>query len=298
MDSKIELTQVDRSLSDSIVHTIQLPPPPENATSQTLAESVYYPPLSDYTKQIRLCQIMPVSSNDGPVLMIGPHELDCATGRYIALSYACGGDTPKLPIRVNGSVFYVRRNLHTQLCRLRSVTCERRVWIDAICIDQLNESEKKAQVSMMDRIFTGAEEVFIGCDEDVTSLCQAALDHALLAVTLGALASGLHFQDLGLSQHQPGRVGCDSVNRILCRFLNSAWFRRVWVIQEICLAQNATLLLSHRTVPWGKLTRACEQWNTHRQANCCSGFVAELEDPLREAFHRVRYGRRNYDCRN
>jgi hypothetical protein len=151
---------------------------------------------------------------------------------------------------------------------------------------------------MMDRIFTGAEEVFVGCDEDATSLCQAELDHALLVATLSALASGTHFQDLGFSQRQPGKPGCNSVNRVLCRFLNSAWFRRVWVIQEICLAQKATLLLSYTTVPWEKLTQASQQWNKHRQANCCAGFIAELENPLREAFHRVRHDRRYYDCRN
>lgn len=254
MDTEIELLQVDGLVSDPIVHKTQSPPPSEKATQQTLAESIYHPPLSDYTKQIRLCQIMPVSDDDGPVLLMAPQELDCASGRYVALSYACGDDTPKLPIRVNGLVFYVRRNLHTQLCRLRTIACDRKVWIDAICIDQLNESEKKAQVSMMDRIFTGAEEVFVGCDENATSLCQAELDHALLVATLSALASGTHFQDLGFSQRQPGKIGCNSVNRVLCRFLNSAWFRRVWVIQEICLAQKATLLLSYTTVPWEKLT--------------------------------------------
>ena len=74
MDTEIELLQVDELDSDPSVRNTHLPPPSDNATPQTLAGSIYHPPLSDCTKQIRLCQIMPVSNNDGPVLMMGPRN--------------------------------------------------------------------------------------------------------------------------------------------------------------------------------------------------------------------------------
>lgn len=192
------------------------------------------------------------------------------------------------PIRVNGDQHDITYNLHTQLCRVRALGYDGLLWNDALCIDQLNKSERSAQVAMMDRIFRAADEVFIGLDDDVRSLSEAAADHAVISTTVKELASGVHLRDLRYfyNSKMNGTAGL-SVARLLRRFLCSAWFQRVWCVQEICLARKATLILASGFLSWKTFTLAFEQWHKHRRGRCCSDFFETLDVQLTAKFHQV-----------
>lgn len=66
--------------------------------------------------------------------------------KYEALSYAWGDPTKSHEIFVNGKVLKITTNLHVALQYLRQPDVARVLWIDAICIDQENISEKNHQV--------------------------------------------------------------------------------------------------------------------------------------------------------
>jgi hypothetical protein len=81
---------------------------------------------------------------------------------YLALSYVWGEDV--------GTAVYVQcanhdvrnnRGLFDALSNIQSQTNERLIWADAICIDQRDIEERAAQVSIMDKIFEGAESVVV-----------------------------------------------------------------------------------------------------------------------------------------
>ena len=99
---------------------------------------------------------------------------------YHALSYCWGDESDKLPILMNGKRKLVTRNLHAALHRIwRSTFPEydflseaigygHPLWIDALCINQDDNTEKGQQVQRMGRIFSDAGCVYawLGPDDE------------------------------------------------------------------------------------------------------------------------------------
>lgn len=89
----------------------------------------------------------------------------------------------KLPITCNGEQFLVTENLDSALRQLRSEDKERILWIDAICIDQKNDSERGYQVNLMKDIYRMATVVVIwlgdaDADSDlVFPLCEKMVEN-------------------------------------------------------------------------------------------------------------------------
>ncbi|PVH81632.1 HET-domain-containing protein, partial [Cadophora sp. DSE1049] len=126
----------------------------------------YEQPLDTSLRQIRLLDILPEPHPiDGRLqchftiesLLQDPDDLP-----YQALSYTWGRpDDFDFKIWLNGILFPVRQNL---LCALRVLrasgdTIKLPIWIDALCIDQQNVSERGHQVDMMGVIYRGAQHV-------------------------------------------------------------------------------------------------------------------------------------------
>lgn len=92
------------------------------------------------------------------------------------------------------------------------------VWIDGLCIDQNNIQERNAQVALMARIYKTAISVriWLGPEDKHTRQVYEALNkppHDIAA----------------------DRVSCEDLKAV-GEFFSRSWFRRKWVIQEICLA--------------------------------------------------------------
>ncbi|KAH7256186.1 heterokaryon incompatibility protein-domain-containing protein [Fusarium tricinctum] len=75
---------------------------------------------------------------------------------YEAMSYTWGDDKATETILVNGGHFALRPNLFSALKSLRSLDSPRLIWIDAICINQQDESERNHQVWQMNNIYSRA----------------------------------------------------------------------------------------------------------------------------------------------
>jgi hypothetical protein len=74
-------------------------------------------------------------------------NLEVDLSQYIALSYEWGDPSEgMLSIKLDGKLFPVRKNLYSALWHIRSETCETRLWVDALCIDQENQEERNHQV--------------------------------------------------------------------------------------------------------------------------------------------------------
>ncbi|KAI0407241.1 HET-domain-containing protein [Xylaria palmicola] len=80
--------------------------------------------------------------------------------RYEALSYVWGVPSDQQHVFFDGGVaFPVTRNLYEALRSLRLPHSGRRLWIDALCIDQSNHEEKKVQLALLQRVYQQAEKV-------------------------------------------------------------------------------------------------------------------------------------------
>lgn len=87
---------------------------------------------------------------------------------YEALSYCWGQDEVYEFIDIDGHEVPVRRNLWLALHHLRYPEAGRRrvIWVDAICVNQEDLSERSAQVAIMYAIFNRASEVIIWLGEE------------------------------------------------------------------------------------------------------------------------------------
>jgi hypothetical protein len=91
-------------------------------------------------------------------------HLDDPMTDYEALSYVWGTPEETYPISCDGKSIRVHHNLFTALPYLARRGEQRPVkpiWIDAICINQLDEAEKRVQIGAMSQIYRRAYGVWV-----------------------------------------------------------------------------------------------------------------------------------------
>jgi hypothetical protein len=76
--------------------------------------------------------------------------------QFEALSYAWGDASDLKTIECNGKELMITRSLHEALESLRYSNDSRRLWADAICINQKDLPERGSQVQLMAKIYSEA----------------------------------------------------------------------------------------------------------------------------------------------
>jgi hypothetical protein len=184
----------------------------------------------------------------------GPSGLSGA-GPYEALSYVWGNPSERVPILCgeDGEVVFATPNCLAAIHRLRLPTGPRFIWIDALCINQNDVSERNAQVRNMGSIYRGASRVIVYLGEASDDSTEA-LDHIL---NMMAPQDGKYNDDLGrIIGHwytRPDDENQHRRNRAVLQLLERPWFSRVWVLQEIWNAKEALVLCGPSMIPWKKL---------------------------------------------
>ncbi|BCR96682.1 HET domain-containing protein [Aspergillus luchuensis] len=143
---------------------------------------------------------------------------------YEALSYVWGSPIRSRSIILGGYMLPVTESLYTALLHLRSKQLERILWIDAMSINQNDDSEKSKQIPLMRTIYAQARRVVVWLGE--------AHDHGERALeTIACLGRKK------VSEPVQGRV------RVECeKLLQRDWFRRIWVLQEVGVAQYISIM--------------------------------------------------------
>jgi hypothetical protein len=127
-----------------------------------MSHAIIYTPLQ--LGEIRLLTIHPGTSDSSIQCNLDVTSLTTAP-EYEALSYVWGLPGNNKFIAVGNRPFEVGWNLEVALRYLRLERKYRRLWIDAICIDQTNSAERSTQVASMHRIYSGASSVLIWLGE-------------------------------------------------------------------------------------------------------------------------------------
>jgi len=127
------------------------------------------------------CQIYtPLEKRQIRVLIVHPGDFDqppncnlkiCSLDEkpfYDALSYTWGGLEEPESITLNGSTWEITSNLGQALRHLRPADKSLNIWVDALCINQIDKEERGSQVEFMGDIYRGAAHVraWIGPMED------------------------------------------------------------------------------------------------------------------------------------
>ncbi|KAK8214812.1 hypothetical protein M8818_002395 [Zalaria obscura] len=192
----------------------------------------------------------PLGSEPGAIRVLIVHpgadeaELECSLTlktkdqTYEALSYTWGNKLQKRGVKIrigrdaDDSHRYhyldVSPNLVAGLKNLRFANGDRTFWVDAIFINQAEEAERNSQVPMMYSIYTGASSVcvWLGPEKEHSSLALGFVKEILDISRFETIVKDVHYTEKW---------------HALKSLMKRDWFTRRWVVQEIALAQRATL---------------------------------------------------------
>src|SRR2546421_250093 len=277
----------------------------DNVSDQTIS----YKPLQGH-RYIRLLKLRSVPWSDDIRCELEVASLD-ELPEYEALSYAWFDTRSSRPISLDNQVFTISPTLESALRRLRHAERLRILWVDSLCINQLDEDEKSAQVSLMRDIYTYSKRVLIwlgehkykGGSTSSTPNCEPEWgeireDHLRILSFMHRMDSYQalpiairHFpeedHDLAafcfITQLSYGQHMCDialfknamywkCVSAALSQIMRQDWWTRIWVVQEAVLAPRATIIYGRFRYPWEKFASAARWFRRHR-LTCCSEFL-------------------------
>lgn len=154
---------------------------------------------------------------------------------YEALSYMWGPAEPSKTIAVDWASVQVGENLWNALSCLRLREQTRTLWVDALCINQNDISERNHQVGMMSRIYRAAVRVvvWLGMESKDT---RAAFDIIAFARRL-------------LSRCAPSApLTTREMKAVLALSYRDYW-KRVWIIQEVLSASEVQIVCGTKSMP-------------------------------------------------
>ena len=206
-----------------------------------------YTPLDSGGREFRLLLLAPGDEAESIDSVLIHASLDNHPP-YESLSYAWGNPNATYPINVNGCTFLVTTNLKAALERLRHADDERYLWIDAICINQSDISERNDQVTRLVWIYQCAERVVIwlGVHSDDS---RAAINQLEM----------LSVDDCGVHQVENAHHGTRRSPAMLARwapiyhFFSRSWWSRVWVMQEVVWAAEILVQCGDSQPSWDML---------------------------------------------
>jgi hypothetical protein len=210
--------------------------------------------------------------------------LDEIADKFDALSYVWGDAVLKQMIDVNGISIPVTRNLEAALRRVRSTSHTDLLWVDAVCINQLDTPEKNFQVMRMKDIYSKSKEVLVWLGDATLDLADdsSSVEGAVHAMNLlesihsvalsNELASDPDPEHMVLKGNvafeDPQTVGLPAVHdeawTDLKHFFKRPWFSRVWIIQEVASARKACIIVGKSAkMEWAHVNIAA-MWLLHR----------------------------------
>jgi hypothetical protein len=183
-------------------------------------------------------------------------------GDFEALSYTWGDQNDARSIIVNGIHRDVSRNLEKALRALRDLQ-ETRLgmcyWVDSLCIDQNNKKERNEQVKRMKEIYSRARAVIVWLGQEQKKDRNAVQ-------TMRHLSRNPYVKD---TLRLPTDLLLDGWPALVA-FMQKPYWNRSWIIQELAMNHNSTLILCGKF----KLTRRMIRLG----ASYCQEMSQALED--------------------
>ncbi|CAM1508647.1 Fc.00g054950.m01.CDS01 [Cosmosporella sp. VM-42] len=187
-------------------------------------------------------------------------------GDFLALSYAWGPAAPTCFILLDGVQFPVRPNLFEaldQLRRSRRIQQGFKLWVDAICINQNDLTERGQQVARMRDIYVSAWQVvtWLGPAADDSSLAMTALHWMSGQAKKRDPLEGF-YQESRFIDARPLFVTWPTyrsplrkeVYKALFFFLSRPYWRRMWILQEAAMARaDSPVICGNKCLAWEKV---------------------------------------------
>jgi hypothetical protein len=181
-----------------------------------------------------ICEFEHVSLEDAPV--------------YDAISYTWDNPSLSHGVLIDGHWLPLSAKVYDILQDRASFWRTKTLWIDFICINQADLQEKSSQVRLMTDIFRRAVRVvaWLGNSPE-TRMALQLLEQLHANLSWGQLEQGKH-QRLLLNQARDPRFPA------LVNLLRLPFWSRVWIVQEIAVAQTVHIVCCGRCIEWDVLS--------------------------------------------
>ncbi|KAI0381655.1 heterokaryon incompatibility protein-domain-containing protein [Hypomontagnella monticulosa] len=173
-----------------------------------------------------------------------------------ALSYVWGSTQNPKCIWVEDKPFRVTANLHEALIALRHEDATRTIWVDAICINQLDLEEKAHQVRQMGETYSTAKATIIwlgGQNSESRTMTDPSDVLATLPSNFGGnmvdqydlvgILERVHEVPLGTSWDRKRNTLSAMLVHCLNVIMSQEWWERVWTIQEAVLPREHPIIM-------------------------------------------------------
>lgn len=243
--------------------------------------------------EIRLVRLKKSALENWFECLLISKTLESSALEYMALSYVWGSSKLSCSIRIQGKDHPITANLFNALQSLWKHYGQSMFWIDALCINQNDHSERSQQVSLMKRIYESATEtvVYIGEATKLHDVREPMANLSPFIFTCGSADLNM-LRDFVLRFPTPpypqeNRLTildifcfirtladsslCCTVTSLysarraqmieqlfegLRQVMRSPWWRRVWTLQEVVVAKNVTIIYGPCRAPWSMFVKA------------------------------------------
>ena len=224
--------------------------------------SCYYhplPPIQEYGITPPFSRLVLLSSGRGndPLCCTLEHFAVENPPPYEAVSYAWGQeDSPNLLYTQQGTLT-IRKNLESLLRYLRLPTQARRLWVDAICINQSDVHERARQVQYMRHIYKHATRAIVWLGMRTPGVEDAFLIARQIAEYRRS-ATGPMGQDQGSNElvTQVLMANWEARNR-LEELLRRPYFTRMWCVQEVLVSNWVVAQCEDLEIDFADLIASC-----------------------------------------
>lgn len=206
-----------------------------------------------HISEIRIVELLP-GQVDNPISCHLRHERLDHSPSYYALSYTWGDPEDTEKIQLDNADHQVTKNLYLALQHLRDATDSVYIWIDALCINQLDKEEKSKQIPRMLDIYRSADRViaWIGDYEpNEESQIQAIFEQCEWALKVCNQGKTIEEATKIL---ESSALGTRALQEVFPTLLKRPWFSRKWVVQEVVASSgDAVITCGHQTTSFQAL---------------------------------------------
>lgn len=210
------------------------------------------------------------------VINIVDDDDDEETFPYVALSYRWSEDASEELLLDGKGIIRISKDLDAALRRFRYASALRWIWVDGICINQQDNTEKSMQIPLMANIYRGASRVMIWLGNRAE---DADLLRRIKSLVREAKCSKVFDPSLPSQVTKATRTLVASLSLNMSQLGRLEWFTRRWVLQELTLNANAILCCGQTELPWPQLTGVLGRNGVHDEHQVRYGRKLSLRDP-------------------
>jgi hypothetical protein len=194
-------------------------------------------------REIRVLDLLPGNQGDDIKCSIRILQLDGDEG-YEALSYVWGQRGDEKEIAIMDQRISVTENLYTALQRLRQPVHKRTMWIDQLCINQLDNLERSSQVAMMRDIYRRCSSCIIWLGELGDIPNESAADVFSFIKEIAAVSTTPYVRLPTLFRDNLAGEAARIAFAAFAMYGNP-WWSRIWTVQEAIIPLQAVFIWGH-----------------------------------------------------